>query len=348
MERINKKNTSINMSKERTAIDQTTGEESVAAFAIESRLYKCPYCHEILQKPAKGPKNKHHFRHFAKKEGEKCEYYDGATMYDEKYVAEAESREHIQGKQYFKKIVEEKTIIVSRPCATGQCNTTDEFTINKRNDDTEVIIIEHPMKLKDGRNIKPDLAKVNQETLEVKEVYEIYNSSRTLETNRPDLIWFEFNQQQLFERYHDPSYNNHETVFLTCIRKNIKCQRCVHEENILFNRIQKQKEEIEARKQKQREERKQQQIIREKIMFKIKLFKAIADATTDIKIKNNSLNSHEMFLNYQTFFCKREWLSEKQLFYLDKPYYHNNKEISFEYWQKHEEEVLAMIKTNLK
>lgn len=316
---------------ERTAIDMTTGEDSLADYAIESRLYKCPYCLEILEKPAKGPKNKHHFRHFPKKEGENCQYYKGPNMYDEKYVAEAESREHIQGKHYFKKIVEEKTIIVSRPCATGQCNTVDEFIINKRNDDTEVIIIEHPMKLKDGRNIKPDLAKVNQETLEVKEVYEIYKSSRTLETNRPDLIWFEFSQQQVFDRYHDPSYNNHETVLLTCIRKNIKCQRCVHAENILLNR-----QQIEESEKKNIEER----IRFKRTFFSAKFVSSFCEEEKDFeKIK--------MFNSFQEQYSKKKTLSSKQLWHLKNPVYLGNtcnRSISFEYWQKHEDEILKIIK----
>jgi len=342
MERISQKNTSIDMSNERTAIDQTTEEDSVAAFAIKGRDYKCPSCKELLI-VRKGQKNRHHFAHHSLDKEDKCEYYDGPNMNSQKYTDVAESREHIQGKEYMCKIKKEKIIIVSRPCATGQCNTTDEFIIKKLDSANEELICEEPMLLADGRTIQPDVKLIDKHTREVLQVYEIYKSSRTLETNRPDLTWFEFDQKELRDTFLDPSYNNHETVFLKCIRQNIKCQRCVHEENILFDRIQKQKEEIEARKQKQREEREQQQIIREKIMFKIKLFKAIANATTDTQIKNKSLNSHEMFLNYQTFFCKRGWLSERQLFYLDKPYYHNNKEISFEYWQKHEEEVLGMI-----
>jgi len=312
---------------ERTAIDQTTGEDALAAYAISSREYKCPCCDELLI-IRKGEKNRHHFAHYSSSKEEKCEYYDGPSMYDSKYMEKAETRQHIQGKKYFKKIVEEKTIIVSRPCATGQCNTIQEFVINRRNPENEVISIEHPMKLKDGRNITADLAKVDQDTHEVKEVFEIYKSSRTLETNRPDLIWYEFNQQQVYERYHDQSYNTYETILLTCIRCNIKCQRCVHAENMLLNR--------------QQIEEKEKKNIEDRLRFKITFFseKFVSSFCEEEK----DFEKIKMFKSFQEQYSKKKTLSSKQLWHLNNPVYLGKRYISFEYWQKNEEELLKDIK----
>jgi hypothetical protein len=291
---------------ERGAIDQTNDEYSIPKYAIKSRQYKCPCCNEYLILK-KGSKNRHHFAHFA--QDNKCEFYDDNKKNKYIYDRVNEHNLHKQGKKVLKRMLEEKTIIVSRPCATMQCKTEIEFIIPIRKLN-ETINIEYTMKLENGRLIKPDVVKIS-ETNEILEIYEIFDSHRTEEENRLNMKWYEFQATEIIEKYYDSSYNKYETVLLKCFRQIVKCSKCIIAEQDYLLRCER------MRQQNKEDNDRILRISQENAeRFKIKndIFKKL-----DYKIEKQPWNDFWQSLKSQL--ISKGNLSEKQIYHINKPIY---------------------------
>jgi hypothetical protein len=301
---------------ERGAIDQSNDEYSIPRYAIKSRQYKCPCCNEMLILK-KGLKNRHHFAHFA--QDDKCQFYDETKKNQYDYDRVNECNLHKQAKKILKRMLEDKTLIVNRHCATMQCNTHIEFII-KPNELNETIEIEKPTILADGRLIKPDVIKMKGN--EIVEIYEIFDSHRTDEDNRINLNWYEFKATEIIDKYYDVSYNLFETVLLKCCRQTIKCTKCViAEQNYLleYKRSQKLAEENAAFLKKRADER-AEFIRREEEECKIKKQELLKKL--DYKIGKQPDN--EFWKSLKTQLIRKGELSEKQIYHINKPIYISN------------------------
>ena len=299
---------------ERGAIDQSNDEYSIPKYAIKSRKYKCPCCDEYLILK-KGLKNRHHFAHFA--QDNKCEFYDDSKKNQYIYDRVNEQNLHKQAKKVLKRILEEKTIIIIRPCATMQCKTEIEFII-KPDQYNETIEIEHSMNLADGRHIKPDVVKLSK-SKEILEIYEIFDSHKTEEENRLNLKWYEFQAKQIIEKYYDVSYNLFDTVLLKCCRQTIKCLKCItaeqeyllrcdrmrlknQEENERILRISRENAERFKKEQDEKEKRKN-------------------DILKKLELKIEKQPENEFWPSLKLQLIRKGELSEKQIYCINKPIY---------------------------
>jgi len=301
---------------ERGAIDQSNDEYSIPRYAIKSRQYKCPCCNEILILK-KGTKNRHHFAHFA--QDDKCQFYDETKKNQYDYDRVNECNLHKQAKKVLKRMLEEKTLIVNRHCATMQCNTHIEFIIKLK--ENETIEIEKPMNLADGRLIKPDVIKMSGN--EIVEIYEILDSHRTEEDNRMNLNWYEFKATEIIDKYYDASYNLFDTILLKCCRQTIKCSKCIKTEQDYLARCEyillKNKEENERilrisreNVEKFKKEREEKERNKNDILKKI-----------DYKIGKQPEN--EFWQSLKSQLIRKGELSDKQIYHINKPIYiYNN------------------------
>lgn len=227
------------------AINIETGEYSLADYAIKSYNYKCPCCNQRL-KLRKGDHNRHHFAHYPQEI--ECNYYDVSLSQKYKHIHEGQL--HITAKHTLKKILEsDKEIVILRRCATGQCDNKTVIKLEEPSRDT-LFVIEHQMQF-DNRTIRPDLVKI--ENFEVKEIYEIYDTSQTKEINRPNIDWYEFRAEEIISIYNDNNYKRSQRIILYCKRHIIKCDTCVKTEELLL--LDKRKEEKESREKKEKYEK---------------------------------------------------------------------------------------------
>ena len=225
------------------AFDSETGEYSLPEYAIKSRNYTCPECSQklILKK---GKIKRHHFAHYSQEMN--CNFYNinNVTHFNKIH----EGLLHKTAKLMLKKILEEsggKKIHITRNCATNQCNNYDLVRLNI--DDKTTFQFEQTLKF-ENRNIRPDLIWLQNN--EVKYIFELYDTSKTKEYNRPDDIeWFEFKAFDIIKRFKERKFEN-EIQFI-CMRDIIKCQDCIKRERIrLQHRIERErKQHLEKEKE---------------------------------------------------------------------------------------------------
>lgn len=182
---------------------------SVAVKKPEKDAYRCidTKCNEpvIL---CKGKKNIHHFRHNC---NSKCQKYNKKKL--------NENDIHNDAQHYLRYLLETQEIIkIEKKCVKCDCH----ISFHKPLELTEKsnIFMEYPLK-HDGRTIRADVAHVINET--VVELYEILNTHKTDEINRPKNIdWYEFDCNEILDILYNPLKNKS----LRCHRK-ITCECCL-------------------------------------------------------------------------------------------------------------------------
>jgi len=197
------------------ALKKDTGEYVYPRIANKSDKYICPDCKKdlILKK---GNIRIHHFSHI--KDDNPCNYYNKPS----------ESQIHKDAKMLLKNLLDnKKQLIFIREChsdVVGFCSkNTEEYEIPEITDNSQ-IVLEYRF---DYNGLKiADVAYIDNN--EIVCLFEIYNTHRTEEINRPD-PWLEINAIELINAVN----TNDNTVKIKCIRKNtcedcklIKCSRC--------------------------------------------------------------------------------------------------------------------------
>lgn len=240
------------------AINIQTGEYSLARYSIKSQEYKCPSCDEKL-KLKKGTKRRHHWCHY--NQDTKCDFYfknDDNTNNEKLH----ESLIHKECKSILKKMMKEKSVTISRKCATGQCDISLNIILEPLNENC-ILIEEYPLNFINtigiNRKIRADLVRIENDKLI--EIYEIYATHQTREEDRPNNInWYEFNTDQIYEKYNDENYYLNDTIILNCCRHIIKCDECINEEKKILKRMNLLKEqliqkELEMKKEEEEKEK---------------------------------------------------------------------------------------------
>jgi hypothetical protein len=230
------------------ANDVETGEYSLADYAIKSREYTCPQCNQklILKK---GNIKRHHFAHYSQELD--CGFYNVNRASEFNRIHEGLL--HKTAKIMLKQILEEaigKSIYVFRNCATQQCDNYEPIHLWNINENTS-FELEYMLK-HENRNIRPDLTWLDKN--EVKYIFEVYDTSKTKEYNRPEgMEWFEFKAEDIIQRFKEGKFNGDEIQF-SCMRDIIKCDHCVKVERIILrNKLEKeQKRQLQQEAEKKR------------------------------------------------------------------------------------------------
>lgn len=219
------------------AINIKTGEYSLARYSIKSQEYKCPSCDEKL-KLKKGNVRRHHWCHY--NQDSKCQFYfkNDNNINNEKLH---ESLIHKECKSILKKIMKDKLVIINRKCATGQCDISLNIVLDKLNENS-ILIEEYSLDF-NNKKLRADLVRIENDKLI--EIYEIYATHQTQEEDRPNNInWYEFNAEQIYQKYNDEKYYLNDTIILNCYRHIIKCEECINEEKKILQRKNLLKEQI--------------------------------------------------------------------------------------------------------
>jgi hypothetical protein len=197
------------------AYSKGTKEYIYPYIANKTDEYSCPECNRDVIF-CKGEIVRPYFRHKAIHGDDSCVRYDNPT----------ESQIHKDAKMLLKTILETKGLSVRRPCI--RCSEIEEYDIKL--DATNKVIIECPFgynnekKIADVAVIIPeddDISSVKDENLIC--IFEIYNTHKTKEENRPD-PWFELDALQFIETI------NKGELTVSCIRS-LMCDDCVVIEN---------------------------------------------------------------------------------------------------------------------
>ena len=220
---------------ENGAIELNTGLFSLPIYAIKSKQYQCPYCHNKTH-VKKGKIRKHHFCHYSQKD--ECDYYNNTS--NENYEKINEGFLHKQSKRDLKNIITKangRPIEIQRYCATGnKCRGIIPYKLDQMTSKTE-LIEEYSMVISslDNENhdkmIRYDLAWIEDGVF--KYGFEICNTNSPHEANRPyHCNWFEFDARDIHNIYNNGKFDEHEILELICVRSIVKCDTCINNERI--------------------------------------------------------------------------------------------------------------------
>lgn len=203
---------------EKCALNTFTGLYQSPIFADKKYEYICPdpSCNEIVFLK-KGEKNRAHFCH---KKNTYCRRYDTGLT---------ESDLHKEAKHILRELISRGyNILFKRKCngslINEKCDTTCLKYCSKLNENQKVIE-EYSMDFKGGK-IKPDLAMISYEDdiEEVDEIYEIFKTHRTKESDRPSYIeWYEIKAEEICNIV--STIKDDKKVILDCMRV-WQCEEC--------------------------------------------------------------------------------------------------------------------------
>lgn len=188
------------------AIDKNTGEYASPKSACKKSVYKCPDCNKDLIL-CRGKIRIPHFRH-------KTDTINPCNHYNHP----SESQIHKDGKMLLKFLIEKNfNLEVNRMCY--KCNNSEttiiEYDCNKEHVELEYRFDYNGLKI-------ADVACINNKN--TKYIFEIYNTHKTLEENRPE-PWFEINAEHLLNSFNETSSNEFQ---IQCIREK-ECSNCSKE-----------------------------------------------------------------------------------------------------------------------
>ena len=202
---------------EKCALNILTGTYQSPIFADKKYEYMCPdpSCNEkVFLK--KGEKNIPHFCH---KKNTNCKRYDTAAT---------ESELHKEAKHILRDLLSRDYNVFfekkCKGCLNSSCETTSLRQCNKLNEN-EKIHEEYNFTF-DDRNLTADLAKVSHQDdiSEIEELYEIYNTHRTQEKDRPSYIrWYEVKAEEVCNKV--TQIKEDKKIILKCNRV-WQCEQC--------------------------------------------------------------------------------------------------------------------------
>ena len=202
---------------DKCAFNTLTGMYQSPIFAEKKYDYECPdpSCKEVVFL-RKGEKYRPHFCH---KKNTNCKRYE---------TAPTESELHKEAKHILRDLLSRDYNVLFKKkckgCFNSSCETTSLIQCSNLNEN-EKIHEEYNFTFDDS-NLTADLAKVSYEgdISEIEELYEIYNTHRTLETDRPSYIrWFEVKAEDVINKV--PKIKDDKKVIFNCSRV-WQCEEC--------------------------------------------------------------------------------------------------------------------------
>lgn len=185
------------------AINKITGEYVYPKIANKKDTYMCPECNKDLIL-VQGKIRVHHFRHKIDSI-RPCKYYSNPT----------ESQIHKDAKMLMKTLLEKNTPIqFMRECVSCKLNTVIDLPATTEH---SIITLEHRFSYNDEIKIA-DVAHIIDS--EIKCIYEICHTHKTLSENRPE-PWVEINAKSLLMA----ADNNTFPLIINCMRCE-KCEEC--------------------------------------------------------------------------------------------------------------------------
>ena len=229
------------------AMNKETENYEYPQIASKKSNYKCPDCNnDVLFR--KGIINKPHFAHV--KSDTPCTYYEHPS----------ESQIHKDGKLLIYNLLKLRTPIhmvrECEICHKSKSSGSIEYATRCKP------IIEHSFMYNEKQK-KADVALIENKGNDY--IFEIYNTHKTRETDRPE-PWFEINANVLIKEMNKyPDYNTKGELLIKCIREHT-CKKCIIEkENKRLMRIERHNKMIkkmEQEKIRELEQIKQDQIIK--------------------------------------------------------------------------------------
>lgn len=221
--------------------------------ASKAEKYICPVCKKDVIFKA-GKIKCPHFAH--KKSDNPCFFYDKPK----------ESEIHKDAKMLLCKVINDKrSIALQRKCINCISNFFLTFSLDLN--DTKAVM-EHSFHFLDSRR-QADVAALQLKDSSIKYIFEICNTSKTKEENRPE-PWFEFDCRSVIQMC-----NQEGEIQLECIR-NYKCDKCkqrdIEEKELYIKLMQKEEEERIQRRKMEEEERLKQIFIYNEEMKRRKLY----------------------------------------------------------------------------
>jgi hypothetical protein len=193
------------------ALKKDTNEYIYPSIASKLDRYICPECKKdlILKQ---GNIRVHHFSHV--KDDSPCNYY----------IKPSETQIHKDAKMLIKSLLEQKKqITITRKCFNNTCSDIEEYEIPLFSELSKSII-EYRFNF-NGIKIA-DVAYIDNNELFC--IFEIYNTHRTEEINRPE-PWFEIDAKELI----NIANSNPDSINIKCIRRKrcddcelLECHRC--------------------------------------------------------------------------------------------------------------------------
>lgn len=195
------------------AINKATGKYETPIFATKKNEYACPDCgQDVILK--QGEVRKYHFAHYSslssKNQGE-CSYYSHP----------GESQIHKHAKELLKVALEKKRCTIWRGCELCRVKLLTRILKIEKLDTIEV---ECPFEFTESRKVA-DVAVLDRETY-IKFIFEIYNTHKTKESDRPE-PWYEFEALELIQEIE----NCQDGFKIRCIRQKF-CDLCLKFKNL--------------------------------------------------------------------------------------------------------------------
>jgi hypothetical protein len=216
------------------AINKTTSNYEYPQIACKMNKYICPYCNnDVIFR--KGKIKQPHFAH--KKSTNPCGYY----------TKPGESQIHKDGKLLMKTLLDNRRCInLYRICESCSYNKKNVFNIRSE-EYTDNMSAEKEFKFVFNESKKSaDVALL--ENKEIKYIFEIHYTNKTLDENRPE-PWFEIKAETLI---HDTNtcknVNEKGEITIECIR-HYKCVSCKYREDEREKRLFKDREQQLERKE---------------------------------------------------------------------------------------------------
>ena len=210
------------------AINKRTDKWEDPTQASKKNKYKCPDCKDDAVF-CKGEIVRPYFRHHG---DNNCSYYGGPS----------ESQMHKEGKEFIKFLLDKKIpIVIVQKCKcitynksmwgdehyhNSKCNELLITNITEEDYINSVSKIEYSFIYNNSKK-SADVALLNEDGSFIM-IFEIYNTSRTKEINRPE-PWCEINVRSMLENRDDIIEKNQYDI--TCQRNGCKCSDCKIQNN---------------------------------------------------------------------------------------------------------------------